>query len=509
MNSRLQSTLIFLAILIFPLLSYLSINISEPGFSSTAYLIDALSLIILAVTAFGAGSYLLAKLFRLRVAAIMLAAAVMFAMLFTYEEFESFFSRRTSIWIYFPTFFGGIALVGVAVYLISTRRELLNLLGIFATTVIIIPIINISLQFIGNGPQTAPVDDSALSGSIQTVKLANSERPNLYFIIPDAYGGDLALDRFVSIRNSDFYDALEARGFFVADDSRSPYNMTYLSIAAILRLDYPVVETSLPYRLSRQDFYPRMMNHPIAPAAVRKFQSIGYEFNLFGNNWGRCNAKHVICPVQGERPLYSYELSGLLRATPFKAVARKLLRESPTEAIKNLTLHLRDKGLSNSPSVFFAHNLAPHPPYYLESDCSVRDDYEEDLVVWSDRAKPLYEANLRCVNKQLLTLIDLIDEMDPGAMVIIAADHGTAFAGSQVAEERAAVLTAARLPERCDDSLTPDINAVNLMRISLSCAASEPPTLVENLTYFGTYETEGPTAGKVRLVPVLSPKSSE
>ena len=64
------------------------------------------------------------------------------------------------------------------------------------------------------------------------------ERPDIYYIIPDAYPSDARLLSEIDYDNSDFTQALQERGFVIAPHARSNYTFTVLSLPSILNMRY-------------------------------------------------------------------------------------------------------------------------------------------------------------------------------------------------------------------------------------------------------------------------------
>jgi hypothetical protein len=494
---------LFFIITTVPFLSYIATNKGQPGFDYLVYLKSA----VIVLSAFTVSSILVSilctKLFKLRLSGVMLAIATMFYLSFTYRAYADALAEVSGYRLIFVV---GVCVSGLFSYMMAQRQVFLNGLGVFAVTVILIPLISIFNHVFFSSTE-ASLDTYNVQLNNELSENAPIGPPNLYYIIPDAYGSEESLLKYADINISEFTDNLRKRGLFIADKSRAPYNMTYLSIASILHLEYFLDETSESYdRSSAKNIYPRMMRLGTAPVAVQQFRALGYNFLHFGNSWGPCYPVHVECPMPSRSGI-SYEMLGLLYSTPFRAVASRLSYRLGyegllgTEALKGLNLFLIENGLPETPTVFFVHNMAPHPPYNYQSDCSHRSTYQLDFTAWEDEAKPLYEANLDCVNSRLISLIDKIDSVDPDAMIIIAADHGTAFTGSDSYDERSSTLAAARVPEHCGTALTREVNSINLMRIAIACASSVPPDLLDNITYFGTYNSDDRRVGTVWRMP--------
>ncbi len=66
----------------------------------------------------------------------------------------------------------------------------------------------------------------------------SSIRPDIYYIIPDAYPSDAWLQKAMNYDNSEFTRALKERGFIVADRPQSNYGNTLHSLASILNMRY-------------------------------------------------------------------------------------------------------------------------------------------------------------------------------------------------------------------------------------------------------------------------------
>ncbi len=77
-------------------------------------------------------------------------------------------------------------------------------------------------------------------GNQQQVSMAPdiATRPDIYYIIPDAYPSDAWLRDEMGFDNSEFTNALKARGFVIADHAQSNYGLTVFSLASTLNFRY-------------------------------------------------------------------------------------------------------------------------------------------------------------------------------------------------------------------------------------------------------------------------------
>ena len=64
------------------------------------------------------------------------------------------------------------------------------------------------------------------------------QKPDVYFLLLDAYSGDIILKNDFGYDNSEFYEQLKERGFFIQKNSLSNYAFTELSMPSIMNMNY-------------------------------------------------------------------------------------------------------------------------------------------------------------------------------------------------------------------------------------------------------------------------------
>ena len=120
------------------------------------------------------------------------------------------------------------------------------------------------IQPVLDNPDIAPNDLPKVEGS--------STRPDIYYVIPDAYPSDAWLVDTMNYDNSEFTRALEERGFVVAGHAQSNYGSTLLSLSSILNMRY---YDSNPTQLQDLDY----LRLSIADNEVaRQLQQLGYTY---------------------------------------------------------------------------------------------------------------------------------------------------------------------------------------------------------------------------------------
>ncbi len=98
------------------------------------------------------------------------------------------------------------------------------------------------------------------------------ERPDVYYIIPDAYPSDAWLKSAMDYDNSAFTEALESRGFVVASHAQSNYGISLNSLASTLNMRY---FDANPSPLRNNDYLRlAIANNDVA----RYFRQLGYTY---------------------------------------------------------------------------------------------------------------------------------------------------------------------------------------------------------------------------------------
>ncbi|MCA9944045.1 MAG: hypothetical protein KC449_11215 [Anaerolineales bacterium] len=317
------------------------------------------------------------------------------------------------------------------------------------------------------------------------------ELPDIYYIILDAYANEATLNAYYRFDNSDFLSGLADRGFYVANQSRSNYALTSLSLSSSLNLNYineislQAGETSrsiaIPMRLTEQN------------KAMRFLQSSGYQFVYMGSGYGISQANRfadvdIKC--------------GRVDETIGRFIATSLLR-APTDRFRLIERDDRQRRLCMfrelthlpqmpAPKFVFAHIPSPHWPFLFDESGNAVS--LENLN--HDQLKAGYLAQLIYLNGRITQIIDAIlqnSASDP--IIIIQADHGPAFEFSMDTPskslylERMRILNAYYLPEDARSELYPTITPVNSLRLVFNYLFASGLPLLDDQSYFSTYQT--------------------
>lgn len=330
----------------------------------------------------------------------------------------------------------------------------------------------------------------------------NTNQPDMYYIILDAYGRADVLQNLLGYGNSNFLTALRQRGFYVADCSQANYAYTEFSLTSSLNynyLDQLDVSHSRAERIA-------LLKH----SAIRSFlDSEGYEIVAFPTGWAFTEWKDADLYVDYQRPVTALtEFETLvLDATMFRVVSdfrSSNQADASHKDLRRLRVFSLLENIKKLPhregNVFvFAHLVVPHLPYTFGPNGEVpafqgRDAmYEEIAAAYVDQVK--------FVNKEILDVIDtLTQNSDIPPVIIVQGDHGPLPDLTEKPAERLPILNAYYLPGvPMDRILYPAISPVNSFRVVLNSYFEQNLPLLEDFSYFGPEEDRSAN----QLVPNL------
>jgi hypothetical protein len=324
-----------------------------------------------------------------------------------------------------------------------------------------------------------------------------SDRPDIYYILPDGYARNDVLKNYYGYDNSPFCDALIKQGFQIAQKSRSPYYWTLTGMGGILNMGYflPHPRLSGPYqRGGPLSHYVLRYNR-----AARFLKSIGYEYVQTSSSWnGMLTNPYADRLLHGsESPFQIDYYRALVEATLLRSF---LARENSDLAASHLKTFENIKKIASEkdgpPKFVFVHLIPPHSPYLFDQDgrilrhTTVADQFNAQTGLW--KKKEAYVQQLLFVNKKLLDVIHAI-KANPArqAVIIIGSDHGAHIArntpGVRYVNERfknfvAVYSTNPRF------TLPVDINSVNLLRLVFNAHVGTSFDVLPAKNYYSPFE---------------------
>ncbi len=327
---------------------------------------------------------------------------------------------------------------------------------------------------------------------------------NIYVIIMD---GMTSLDYAKKIFNINNETHLQFLKNYNYDyyNSRSNYNTTYLTMAAILQLDYIVKPNSPPY-FDRYNFWPYLLGKKEKETNLIKIlKNNDYNFKWFGNMTASCKNYSYdsnFCPPNEINSTY-YVFNSFFSSTPIITILRKFFPKimlsyygNKIDAISNFI---------NSNKIYknnftLIHHLAPHPPYIHKADCSIKEQINTSITSENSFG---YKDSYLCSLKKIEKLIKFLDEKDPKALVMISADHGWNINQNlpnneyDKVNEKTIIYNSIKVDEECKKELPELLDNINSIRLILGCAINKKPNFIKSEIFYGFQEENKLKFGKV------------
>ncbi|NMB61196.1 MAG: hypothetical protein GYA18_02505 [Chloroflexi bacterium] len=371
-----------------------------------------------------------------------------------------------------------------------------QMFNLFGTVLLILPLANV-VNILWMQRSISQVNrETSIEKIIQP---ANSQEPDIYYIIADAYGrADYLMDEY-GFDNSMFIQWLEDKGFYVADCALSNYAHTVLSLSAAMQMDY------IPEYASTNQYYDGGLDDYIVHNTLRtELERNGYKVVTFENvHWDYSDADifysfqfNIFSPYL--RPFENV----LLMNSMFRAVME--FNSTTQAAFSSLTStpvlehYLRQKFIMDTlendviqlpgPKFVFAHVETPHGPYVFDEDGTFQ---QEDAYYRGEYYSAIndsygdmgYIKQIEFMNSRLESMIEkILRESKTPPIIVIQGDHSIEEFGT--IEDRMKILYAIYLPDGNYSAFYSSITPVNTFRNVLNECFGTDYTLLEDHSYF-------------------------
>ena len=283
-------------------------------------------------------------------------------------------------------------------------------------------------------------------------------KPDVYFIVADAYANAESLKKYWNYNNSMFINYLKEKGFFYVGYSKSNYNNTASSIASILNMEFLPKQLDVNSTMRRIEIQNQLIKKIKKSIVFQEFYRQGYDiYNL--SIFNILNVK----PYYFDRFLYPSFYNYILAKTlPMKI----FYRYADMDRLSVLNELERISDIKNiRPKIIYCHLLLPHHPYVYDSTgvrtLSANPSFKQDMQ---------YLEQLIYTNKLLKRSVDVIQMNDPNAIIILMSDHGY----RQLAKEPDRTMesfdnfTSIYFPDRDYKELYNTMSAINIFNATIN-----------------------------------------
>ena len=465
-------------IAVFPILYFYSTNVLVFEFGEFAPII-AVSLG--AVTVLALAVWIVVRDAAVAAATIALTAAVFFAYGHVYDALGSRLDH--------PVLLPIAAALPLALGLLIVKRARWarnggRFLNYASLPLVAIPAVSVGLVLAAPLPE--PKTDIEIEAAARSATI--TQRPDIYYIILDAYGRADSLEPF---DNTPFLSALEQRGFYVAPQAQSNYPMTEMSIPSSLNMRYPEGFDRFDDAVKRagRELTKDHLVGRILTALGYKYVHLVSGFSVT-NSSDRADLLVDFAPsgpivvrnrdrsptdASEPRPAANRAVRAFARTTLLRPFADAYFPDDaespfwlthPGRALATFE-YLKTIPDLDDPTFTVAHVIKPHGPYQFDRHGNVAINLLDGFAADHDPSVPgPYFGQLLYVNTLVLDTVDhILAESDETPLIIITSDHGADF--DEESLYRNDILAAFLLPGGGEQAMYPSITSVNMFRVVL------------------------------------------
>lgn len=416
-------------------------------------------------------------------------------------------------WDYIYLAFSGILILASFIYLLKTKKifirinQILNIGSFSLILLVLVPMIisYIKIHQIGQGNSSEELTSND-NPDANAGKNAVS-KPDIYYIIPDDYGSPDILQKDYNFNDDQFINYLKAKGFYIAQNSKTNYPFSTFMIASALNMNY----------LNAQN-YPAIKHQPGGtvvdnafnkPKVASFLKSQGYSFFYIGGWYNpiKSNDSADINFVYDNKLNLDEFSDTLLHNTVFYPLVLRYfgLSGDANEAANSLyqAQALTYMPAQVSPKFVFVDLLLPHTPWQFNDQCGISGRLPNTAPVIR------FTSQLSCTNILLMKAIDaILKNSKTPPVIILQTDEGAKRNNNEAIKypnkngviggfkdasldtilERTKILNAFYLPGH-SDQLYQTISPVNTMRVVLNEYFNAKLPILPDKTYtFDDYD---------------------
>ena len=330
------------------------------------------------------------------------------------------------------------------------------------------------------------------SAPFRTDKLSQNNslksRPHIVHIVLDSYPSSSVLKRYYNYDNSAFLNQLSESGFIVFADVEAAFNQTLPTVASVLNggiVDFPQAD------IGRKNYRASLKNLIQEASVLEILRQNGYKIYSSDNGF-----KYI--EIQRSEIVNSqsnFDFTGL--DSDIFLFWHKGLRSRIHKRRLETALNISIWELSESPFFYYQHLIAPHPPFFYDSEGGSTEIHFPDFRDGANfhRKLPehrklytdLFANKIKVVERGILRQMNNIT--DSPVIIFIHGDHGPrAFEGQsshfcplEIQSTFAAVYSNIPKINSAFGNIEKDeFNLINIYRIVFSELGDEKFELLEN-----------------------------
>lgn len=359
----------------------------------------------------------------------------------------------------------GVGVTAVIWHLTGELKSLSKFVSLTAMITLLVFSSKLGL-ILAREPRLPQIDLAKTSPVRPEIASEETGRPDIYYIILDAYGRGDVLQKSYGFDNSEFLDGLRQRGFYVADKSCTNYPGTAFSLSSSLNMRY---HESFSPQGGYKSLAQMLRTHEVG----RCLRERGYQLVHFNTSFVPTSCSEISHLSLGEPTTWLSAGSRMLQVQLTRHSALRFFNGGDRGMIaaqhQRALSQLAELPTLQGPKFTFCHLITPHPPYVFTRDGQT--DWEID-----QNSRTAYIDQVVYLNREVMRAIDAIrsnSKVPP--IIIVQSDHGPGFHSNpgsdpneDYVQERVPILNAYLVPDSMRSTLYPTITPVNTFRLLLS-----------------------------------------
>jgi hypothetical protein len=405
----------FYLLSLWPLINYLKDNILKINSYSEIGLLTALSLFM----SF-AGVKIIQKYSKTDIERYLLPIFIVVAMFFNYGPSVDLIGGSLSIPLKTSYLWSGFLLLSIyGAWRLSSSKEIRQASKLLIAVVVFLSVAELTYIY---GKHIVNRGTTSSKENV-TLNYVFKHKPNIYYLLVDAYARQDTLMELGDFNNEPFLQALEQEGFIVSRDSFSNYHFTGASLSATMDMQY--------HKATSENFIDCQQMHRSLKGdnnVRRTLKANHYKVINMPAHWHQisCHGYEDKCIKNNSYEVYQSFLSSTpLRTFHFPNTYIDF------EKIKQLVTFFPDE-----PKFVFVHLAHVHDSVY-DSNGDYKPTSQGHPVFSNVKEAQNYLSSIKIVNKKLLDVVHYIKSHDRDAIIIIQSDHGPTFTGNQIPQDPA------------------------------------------------------------------------
>jgi hypothetical protein len=403
-----------------------------------------------------------------------------------------------------PIVFGSFIWIGVKI--LRSAKDLTRVLS-FLKTLLLILVFYQGVLIVKTERQRRVGLVDQKEGVEKEALMAEGNWPDVYYIVLDGYAREDVLREIYDYDNSEFVDSLRKIGFYVADQARSNYIHTYLSLPSTLNMRY-MDELPEKYGLNPADGL-AAKSLAAENEVNRKFKNYGYTVINFASSWEGTDEsyqaditykKDEYFKILGKNVAIDETNIVFLQTTLLSPLIKEVWGDALRSRISAALQKLPTIPYQEERKFVVAHLMSPHPPYVFTAGGGPVIGAEFETADEGIDRRPKYLDQLIFMSKQIILVIEKIIENSPTPpIIILQSDHGPASIfgrreewldnySEEGVKERSSILYAVYFPDQDYEDFYSTITPVNTFRILFNKYFNENLEILPDRVFYTSYE---------------------